>query len=205
VGLFPELTDLFESRREDVWRELARQVGGWYAEGNHWRAEKVEARVKEWTITLDLHRVGLGSNPRIYTRLRAAYADAGDFRFQVHRAGVFSWLGKWLGVQDVVVGHEPFDSDFVIQANDERRVRELLGNARIRELIERQPRLYFGAQPGPAWGEPALPAGVSELRFHVEHAIVELDRLRGLYDLFAETLDELCRQRSARSQNPGAR
>ena len=204
MGLLPELTNLFGPSREEVWRELARQVGGWYVEGNHWRLEKVEARVKNWTITLDIQRVGIGENPTFCTRLRAPYVEAGDFRFQVYRAGVFSWLGKWLGVQDLVVGHEPFDTDFVIQANDERRVRELLGNARIRELITRQPRIHFGSQPGQAWGEGAVPPGVSELRFHVRDAIKDIGRLRSLYDLFAETLDQLCRQGSASPRHPVA-
>ena len=193
MGLLPELTDWFGASREDVWRELARQVGGWYVEGSHWQAEKVEARVKGWTIALDLHTAPLGRTPTLYTRLRAAYTAADDFRFNVRRAGAFSWLGQWLGVQDLIVGHEPFDGDFVIQANDERQVRELLGNLRIRQLIQQQPRIDFGSQPAQAWGEGTLPDGACELRFHVEDVIKDVDRLRSLYDLFAETLDQLCR------------
>jgi hypothetical protein len=42
------------------------------------------------------------------------------------------------------------------------------------------------------WFGTKFPDGVDELHFAVAGVIKDIDRLKGLYDLFAETLDELC-------------
>jgi hypothetical protein len=47
-----------------------------------------------------------------------------------------------------------------------------------------------------------FPAGVDELKFQVAGVIKDLDRLKLLYELFAETLDELCRMGSALDKTP---
>ena len=107
-------------------------------------------------------------------------------------------------MQDVTVGYEDFDRDFVIKGNDEGRLRQLFSNQKIRELIAVQPEIYFSVEDdddGNAWAK-MFPAGVDELRFQVAGEIKDLDRLRLLYELFAETLDELCRMGSAADKTP---
>jgi len=193
----------FGPSKEEVWRELAGQIGASYVEGGFWRGDKVEARVKEWTITLDTYTVSTGKVTIVYTRLRAPFVNPDGFLFQVYRAGVFSEFGKWLGAQDVIVGHQPFDTDFIVKASGEQTVRALLSNARIRERLEAQPNVHFGVEQGGGWLGPDLPEGVSELRFHCGGVIKDVALLRGLYELFAETLDELCRLGSAYADDPG--
>ena len=39
----------------------------------------------------------------IYTRMRAPYVNPGGFRFTLDRAGLFSGVARWLGMQDVEV------------------------------------------------------------------------------------------------------
>ena len=50
-----------------------------------------------------------------------------------------------------------------------------------------------------------FPDGVDELSFHVHGVIKDVDRLRQLFDLFAEVLDELCRIGSAAPDDPGVK
>ena len=197
------MRDWFGPSREEVWRELARQMEASYVDGGFWRGDKVEARIKEWTITLDTYTVSTGKTSVPFTRLRAPYVTPDGFGFQVHRAGVLSELGRWLGAQDVVIGHEPFDTDFVVKANDEEMVRALLANPRIRERIAAQPHIHFGVEQGGGWFGPSLPDGVSELRFHAAGVLKDVQMLRRLFELFAETLDELCRLGSAYRDDPG--
>jgi len=52
------------------------------------------------------------------------------------------------------------------------------------------------------WG-PEFPPNVDELRFHVRHVIKDIDRLKLLFELFTETLDQLCRMGSAYEDAPG--
>jgi len=69
----------------------------------------------EWTITLDTYAVSTGKTVMFFTRLRAPYVNPDRFRFTIYRRGLFSDIAKWLGMQDVVVGHEDFDRDFIIK------------------------------------------------------------------------------------------
>ena len=63
-----------------------------------------------------------------YTRMRAPYINPEGFRYTIYRKGLFSDLGKLLGMQDIEVGDPEFDEAFIIKANDEGRVRELFAD-----------------------------------------------------------------------------
>jgi len=78
----------------------------------------------------------------------------------------------------------------------------LLENPRIRELISRQPEIHFSVKDDEGYFGPSFPAGVDELYFNVMGVIKDVPRLKLLYDLFSETLDELCRIGSAYETAP---
>ena len=63
-----------------------------------------------------------------YTRMRAPYVNPEGFRFTIYRKGVFSDLGKLLGMQDIEVGDPDFDEAFIIKGNDESKVRDLFAD-----------------------------------------------------------------------------
>lgn len=135
--------------------------------------------------------------------MRAPYLTADGFHFTVYREGIFSEIGKWFGMQDVTVGYEDVDRDFIIKGNDEARLCQLFSNQKIRDLIAAQPEIHFSVEDddGNIWTK-MFPAGVDELKFQVAGVINDLDRLKLLYELFAETLDELCRMGSAVDKTP---
>ena len=58
--------------------------------------------------------------------MRAPYVNPEGFRFTIYRKGIFSELGKLLGMQDIEVGDPEFDEAFIIKGNDEFKVRESL-------------------------------------------------------------------------------
>jgi hypothetical protein len=70
-------------------------------------------------------------------------------------------------------------------------------------LISAQPAIWFSVKDdeGKLWGKD-FPEGVDELYFQVVGVIKDIERLKLLYDLFAETLDELCCMGSAYQQTP---
>jgi hypothetical protein len=187
------LRDMFGPSREAIWRQLSAQIEGQYVEGGLWKGDKVQARHGDWTVTLDTYAVSNGKTSVHYTRMRAPYANPGGFTFTIHRRGFFSDIGTWLGMQDVQVGHEPFDSDFIIKGNSEAKLVELFASARLRELIAAQPQLKLMVKDDEGWFGADFPEGVDELNFTCLGVITDLDRLHRLYQLFAETLDQLCR------------
>lgn len=193
------LDHLFGPSRDEIWRKLASELNAEYVEGDFWTRGKIEASHAGWLITLDEH----GKYHR--TRMRAPYWNCDGFRFTVYRKGVFSEFGKCLGMQDVLVGYPEFDQEFIIQGTDDARLRRIFANQRIRDLIAAQPRIHFGTKDAQGFfarnsSAETPTATLDVLEFMVEDrpSIQTIEQFRLLFDLFAETLDELCRLGTAR-------
>jgi hypothetical protein len=194
------LQDAFGPSRAEVWRQLCAEIGADFVDGGFWKGDKVQAHVKNWTVTLDTYVVDKAT----YTRMRAPFVSPDGFRFRIYRAGLFSGLGKALGMQDIDVGHSAqFDDDFVIQGNDESKVRALFANPEIRRLIQEQPKIRLELKDDEGFFRPRFPEGVDELQFHTLGVLKDVDRLKRLFDLFAEVLDQLCQIGSAKPEDPG--
>jgi hypothetical protein len=188
---------LFGPSRKDVWRKLSEEIQAQYVPGGFWKGDKVVAEHGEWTLTLDTYTVSTGKVTVVYTRMRAPYVNPGEFRFTVYRKSVFSGIAKFFGMQDVEIGDAPFDDGFIIQATNESRVRELLANPRLRELISRHKDIQLSVKDDEGWFGATFPDGVDELHFVVAGVIKDIDRLKLIFDLFAETLDQLTRMGAA--------
>ena len=193
----------FGPSKEEVWRELSEKVGGRFVDGGLWKSDKVQLEAGPWTLTLDTHTQSQGEGNATYTRMRAPFVNPEGFRFTIYRKSLFTALGKWLGMQDIEVGDLEFDDAFVIKANDETRVRELLASDELRRRIQAQPRIRLEIRDGEGWLGPKFPAEVDELHFEVIGVIKDVERLRDLFDLFVATLDRLAGMRVARKEHPG--
>ena len=202
MGVFRKM---FGPSRKEIWRQLSTEIGARYVEGGFGKGDKVQVTHGEWTVTLDTYVVSTGKTTMVFTRMRAPYVNPGGFRFTVYRKSIFSGLGKMLGMQDIEIGDESFDQDFIIKATDEARVRELLSNPKIRELISRQKDIRFTVKDDEGWFGANFPEGVDELYFQVLGVIKDVERLKLLYELFAETLEHLCRMGAAYKQDPGVK
>jgi hypothetical protein len=128
--------------------------------------------------------------------MRAPYVNPEGFRFTIYRKGLFSELGKLLGMQDIEVGDPEFDEAFIIKGNDEGRVQTLFADARLRELVRSQPTIHLLVTDSEGWFGPTFPEDVDELHFQVVGVITDVD-------LFARVLEQLCRIGSAYKQEPG--
>jgi hypothetical protein len=191
------LRRMFGPSRKEIWRQLSEQIGGRFVEGGAFKSDRVEATHGEWIVTLDTYAVSTGNVVIVYTRMRAPYVNPEGFRFTIYRRGVFSDMAKWFGMQDVEVGHELFDHDFIIKGTSEERLRQLFASPRIRELIDAQRDIKFTVKDDEGWFGKTFPEGVDELSFVTGGVIKDIARLKQLFELFAETLDELCRIGSA--------
>jgi hypothetical protein len=197
------LRGMFRPSREEIWRQLCAETQAEYVSGGFWKRDKVQARHGQWTITLDIFVVSNGKTSTTYTRLRAPYVNRDNFRFTIYRKGFFSDLGRLLGMQDVEVGYPAFDEAFIIKGNDDEKLRALFANPTIRQLIDAQPTIRLTVKDDEGWFGTQFPKGVDELRFCVLGVIRDVNRLKSLYQLFAEVLDHLCRIGSAYENDPG--
>jgi hypothetical protein len=165
-------------KQAEAWRQFASELGAEFIEGGFFRAGKVQAGVKDWTITLDTYSVSSGDSSTVYTRMRAPLHNKDGFQFTVFRTGLISKLDKALGAQDIDIGDPDFDRDFVIQGNNETRVRALLGSLGIRQMIQGQKSIRLGVRD-------------NELRFEVQGVIKDGERLRSIFELVKGTLYQL--------------
>ena len=193
----------FGPSKDDVWRQLSREIGAEFVKGGFWKQHKVQVHVGPWTITLDTHTESSGESSVTYTRMRAPYVNPEGFRFTIYRKGFFSDLGKLLGMQDIQVGDPEFDEAFIIKGNDESKVRTLFDDPNLRRLVQAQPDIRLEVKDSEGWFGPRFPENVDELHFQVVGVIKDVGRLKALFELFAAVLDRLCRIGSAYKQEPG--
>jgi hypothetical protein len=200
------LRNVFGPSKEEVWRQLCQEIGADFVEGGFWKGDKVQTRVEDWIVTLDTYTVSAGKTHVTYTRLRAPFVSRDGFRFLVYRKSFFSDLGKKLGMQDIEVGHSlHFDEGFIIKGNDESKVRALFASSEIRRLLEEQPEIRLEIKDKDGSLRNVLPEDVDELHVQILGVIKDVERLKRLFDLFAEVLDELSRMGSASEADPGVR
>jgi len=186
------LETLFGPSRDEVWAQLCAQIGGELVEGG-WRGSKVQARVKDWILTLDTYSESSGEHSTTYTRLRAPFLNQDRFQFNIYRTRFGTPLAKLFGLQDLQIGDPLFDEAFVVQSNSEAKVRALLSNPRIRDLLLAQPSINrFTIKDYEGWlMTSGYPDGVDVLYFQVAGVIKETAVLRSLFELFAEVLNHL--------------
>jgi len=103
----------------------------------------------------------------------------------------------------VEIGDEEFDTEFVIKGNNESQLRGMFANPRLRELLRAEKSVHFEVCDDEGWFSQKFPEGVDELRFRALGTIKDIDRLKQLFDLFAETLHTLCHIGSAYEDDPG--
>jgi hypothetical protein len=186
---------LFGPSQGEIWASLRAQIDAELVDGGFWRGARLRLQAGDWTVTLDeytqLVPAGKVHVHVPHTRMRAPFPNPTGFRFSLHRASVFSYLGKLMGMQDIEVGHPEFDEDFVIRSNDESTVRALCDSVRLRELVTAQPKFQLCVQDDEGWFGTTYPPDVDVLVFDVAAKIRDVDRLKGLYGVFAETLNKL--------------
>jgi hypothetical protein len=194
---------LFGPSRETVWRQLSEEINADYVEGGFWGGDRVEAKVGNWVITMDVYTVSTGKSSVSYTRIRAPYVNRDGFQFRIYRKGFFSdWGKEWFGLQDVEVGDPYFDDAFIIQGSSEAQLRALFAKERLRKMFEAQPTLALHVADDEGWFGKHFPEGVDELYFQVTGIIKDVPRLRGLFDLFTELLGQLHEIGSAYAASP---
>lgn len=172
------LKRLFRPSDVEIWRKLETEASARFEKGDFWHRDKVEVTHDGWIITLDSYFSA--ANKSEYTRMRAKLPMQADFRFLITREGVLSEIAKLFGAQDIEVGDPDFDKQFMIKGNNEKLIKAMLQNAKIKQLLLAQPEVHFSLTPE------------NELLFAVPVIIKDLARLKQLFELFTETLEFIC-------------
>lgn len=165
-------------KRDEAWMQFASEIGAEFVKGGFLRASKVQAQFREWTVTLDTYSVPSGDSNTIYTRMKTGFDNRDGLQFTLARKGLVSKLDKALGAKDIEIGDAEFDHDFFIRGKDDPKLHALFANLRIRQLIEGQKSIRLGIKD-------------NKLTFETQGEIKDVERLRSLFELFKEMLNQL--------------
>ena len=67
VGLLIAVTQWRKQQKDAAWRQFANEIGAEFIDGGFFRSSKVQAHIKEWTVTLDTYSVSSGDSAESYT------------------------------------------------------------------------------------------------------------------------------------------
>ncbi|WP_027625475.1 hypothetical protein [Clostridium lundense] len=182
---------LFGPGLDEVWEELSDEINGQFVEGGFFSTPKVIKKFDYWTITLDTYAVSTGKSTITYTRLRAPFINKKNLYFNIYREGIFSGLGRLLGMQDIIIGIEDFDNEFVIKGNNEDLIIELLSNEKVRNLIEAIQDIELEIKDNEGIFGTNFPEEVNELYFSVCGTIKDIEELKKIFNLFQVILIEM--------------
>ncbi|MFK7906380.1 MAG: hypothetical protein AB8B69_14710 [Chitinophagales bacterium] len=193
------LKKIFGPSKREIWEQLSKEINAQYVDHGLFTVPKVIAKHRDWEICLDTYT----TDDTTYTRLSSPYVSKHGFQFRIYRHGLFSNVGKLLGMQDIEVGYDAFDDDFIIQGNDPYKVELMFDNESIRELLQDIPKVDLRIQDGSAWFEKRqVIKPVDNLHFQVMGTIKDIEQLKVLFELFAEMLDQLCEIGAAYDEKP---
>jgi hypothetical protein len=192
----------FHDSRPEIWQQLSRELGGEFTRGDWRRGDRLEVRHGEWTLTLDTFVVPAGKVYIPMTRMRAPFVNADKLWMKLHRASIFSSWGRFFGMQDIQIGIADFDEAYVIKGNDERKVRAFLANETLRALLLGEKDVQLSVEDDEDWFGAKFPSDTDELRLVWGGHEKDPERVRRLFQLFAEALDQLCRIGSAYERRP---
>ena len=174
---------IFGPSRDEIWSALRSQIGAEIVPGGFLRGDRLQAHAGEWTVTLEEYTTMFmsGKVPIIvhHTRMRAPFSNPGGFRFSIHRASMFSYVGTLLGMQDIQVEHPEFDAEFVIKGNNEKLVQSLCSSDRLRALVSAQPKFQLSVHDDEGWFGKKYPPEIDVLVFDVAEQIETLNASRG--------------------------
>jgi hypothetical protein len=196
------LRSILGSSRDELWEQMAKDIGGEYKDGGSFGQNVVRYSAGEWEITLDTYATGDGNSSVDYTRMRAPFVNKDGLRFNISREGLFAHLEKLFGMQDIQIGDEYFDKNFLIKGSDEEKIKLLLKSPKLKKLIQGQPDINFQIRNDDGWFGESFPDGVDELYFECYGILHEEKRLKALFDMFSTTLERLVLIDSAYENDP---
>lgn len=160
-------------RREAAFKQVARDLGGRYLGGG-----KVEAPIGKSTASLQVSSTSDGKHTYTYTRMHAPFENRDAFELSLSAQGAAGRVQSALVAQAIQTGAPEFDRLFTIWSNNAAKARNLLADARIRQLIQQQPGIK-------------LTVTGRELQFETKGAVRDVSRLESLFDLFRALLGAL--------------
>lgn len=113
------------------------------------------------------------------TTLTAPLNAGSNFKFAIHHEGFLDEIGKFFGMQDVVIGYEEFDKNVVVKTNDEVKVKALFADDEARKIFQTLTGYTFSITDE---------GGQKFLELTIDRGITDPAELREVYHAYYTTL-----------------
>jgi hypothetical protein len=199
------LKKLFGPSQKELWTNLADQIGGTFTKGNLSHGDAVRVQVDEWEVVLDTYTINTQNTVITLTRMRAPFINKDGFYFKIYPEGFFSKIGKALGMQDIQIGDDFFDSKYIIKSNNPDKAMAFFMDSELKKLIQAQENIHLHIKDDEGVFKKKFPDGVDELYFETSGVVKDIDKLKNLFELFSRALHRLAVVDSAYEDDPGVR
>ena len=129
------------SGSNEAYTRLAGRFGGKVARGGWFRKPSVRFNWHGTQVLVDVHKGG-GPGASHYTQVSMSWPDA-ELRLETYPAGVWSKVGRFLGMDNMRIGSVTFDEQYVIQTSTPEPARRFLSTG-VQWHIDRLCRLMAG-------------------------------------------------------------
>ena len=180
---------------DDIWADAAERTGGRLVEQG--RRPEIHVPHGPWTIIVDKEIVNTGSSIVVYTRTRSYLLARDDFSFHLFKRTFWSRFVWIYRMPDVSVGDRELEEKYVVRSAHASRVRSLLHERELRELVMAQPSMRFTLKGLSWWRRRKVGSRVRVLTVRTTGVVTEVERLVDFIHLIQTGLDQLTRIGSA--------
>ena len=196
------LRSIFGPSKDEIWSQIAKEIGGEFIDNGFWKKNDLRYEHKEWELLLDTFTRSHGKSSSTYTRLRVPFLNKDGLKFKIYRHGFFSSIGKFFGMQDLEIRDRRFNENYIIQGNNLQKIERLLSDSKLKVLFEMVPKVNVEIKKDEGWFGKKYPAGVDVLYFECLGTVKDREHLKLLFRLFTAILDGLVHIDSAYEDNP---
>ena len=163
---------------DEIWEQLTEDI----ASGQELLEYNTVIQHGDYQIVLNIYMdLGGGFESGFETTtLVSPLKTNNDFRFALHKEDFLDEVGKFFGMQDVVMGDTAFDKNVVVKTNNEARVKEVFSDVSAREAFQILTDDFTFAT--------TMHDGKKVLEFSIERGITDPVELRKIYHAFYTVL-----------------
>ena len=174
--------------KDENWSRIGKLAGDKYLDDRFWETvDLLKYQHEGWEILLDTFTLRHGERDVVGTRVQVPFSNPQGLSFKIYRESILSSVGKLFKMQDIEIGDSAFDSKFIIKGNDEGKIKLLLDDAVLKNLMYQQPDILFEVQ----FEKVFKFKKVCMLYFQCEGIIRAMSQLETLFQMFAVTLTRM--------------
>jgi hypothetical protein len=121
---------------ENPWKSFAQEVGGSYRLSEEGTSE-VKGVFNGFSFTLKMIFIQAAPKVNLFlTHFEVILEKPSRLKLKIYREGIIQKLTKLFGTQDIIFNDRSFDKKYIIEGNDEAKVKEIISPGTRAKIIE---------------------------------------------------------------------